>query len=143
KLWTAESLPFLQNLVQTHSWWDTVDVIAAHMVGATVYNMEIKSDGSREISSASRILDESWIKHENLWVRRSAILHQLNFKEATNFQRLFNYCDLCKHETDFFIRKAIGWALRQASYIDAEKIREYVETNESSLSTLSCREALK
>ena len=77
------------------------------------------------------------------WIRLPAILHQLNFKERTNEDRLFCYCEKRMHESEFFIRKAIGWALRQYSYVDGNAVLQFVKDNKSELSTLSKTEALK
>ena len=77
------------------------------------------------------------------WIRLPAILHQLNFKERTNEDRLFCYCEKRMHESEFFIRKAIGWALRQYSYVDGNAVLQFIKDNKSKLSTLSKTEALK
>jgi len=86
---------------------------------------------------------DEWIDHENMWIRRTAILHQLNFKDRTDPKQLFDYCKKQMNESDFFIRKAIGWGLRQYSYVDASAVIQFVKTYESELSTLSKSEALK
>ena len=86
---------------------------------------------------------DGWIDHENMWMRRTAILHQLNFKDRTDPDRLFHYCEQRMGEKEFFIRKAIGWALRQYSYIDSKSVVQFVKDHESELSTLSKTEALK
>ena len=132
KYFTQASILFIQKLIMTKSWWDTVDTIASHMVGAIVFNYP----------ETVSIMDE-WIDHENMWIRRTAILHQLNFKDRTDLKRLFIYCKKRMNEPDFFIRKAIGWALRQYSYVDAPSVIQFVKTYESDLSTLSKSEALK
>ena len=132
KLWTPESLPFIQQLICTKSWWDTVDVMASHMVGSIEYcfpNMD-------------KVMD-AWIAHPNMWIRRTAILHQLSFKERTTKFRLFDYCTQTMHEKEFFIQKAIGWALRQYSYIEPNSVIKFVNNNKAELSTLSKTEALK
>jgi 3-methyladenine DNA glycosylase AlkD len=129
---TPASIPFIRKLITTKSWWDTVDAIASHMVGAIVFNYP----------EMVTIMDE-WIDHENMWIRRTAILHQLNFKDRTDPKRLFDYCKKQMNESDFFIRKAIGWALRQYSYVDASAVIQFVKTYESELSTSSKSEALK
>jgi len=123
----------LQFTIATKSWWDTVDMIASKHVGPLV---------SRYPESLLPVMDE-WIQHENLWVRRTAILHQLNYKDKTDKHRLFRYCEAQMHDTDFFIRKAIGWSLRQYARVNAEDVRQFVGKNKDSLSTLSIREALK
>ena len=81
KYFTPASILFIQKLITTKSWWDTIDAIASQMVGAMVFNDP----------ETVTIMDE-WINHENMWIRRTAILHQLNFKESTDPKRLFNYC---------------------------------------------------
>lgn len=88
------------------------------------------------------LMDE-WIKDDNLWVRRSAILHQLKYGTSTDTERLFRYCTTCMHETDFFARKAIGWALRSYARHDALAVQQFVHDNQEHLSPLSVREALK
>ena len=86
---------------------------------------------------------EEWIKHENMWLRRVAILHQLFYKDKTNQERLFQFCISCASEEEFFIRKAIGWALRQYGRTNPKDVKNFVEKNKESLSNLSIREALK
>ena len=86
---------------------------------------------------------DKWIDDKNMWVRRTATLHQLNFKERTNADRVFRYCEKRMHESEYFIRKAIGWALRQYSYVDGNAVFQFVKDNKSELSTLSKIEALK
>ncbi|HJM33633.1 MAG: DNA alkylation repair protein [Candidatus Marinimicrobia bacterium] len=132
RLWTPDSIPFLQQLICIKSWWDTVDVIACHMVGTVV----------RQYPEMVKTMD-CWIDHPNMWIRRSAILHQLHFKKLTNEKRLFSYCIKQMHETEFFIRKAIGWALRQYSYTAPQVVIQFVKKHRDGLSSLSVREALK
>ena len=129
---TPASILFIRKLITTKSWWDTVDTIASHMAGTIVFNYP----------ETVTIMDE-WINHENMWIRRTAILHQLNFKDRTDLKRLFDYCKKRMNEPDFFIRKAIGWALRQYSYVDASAVIQFVKTYKSELSPLSKSEALK
>jgi len=86
---------------------------------------------------------DKWIDDKNMWVRRTATLHQLNFKERTNGDRVFRYCEKRMHESEYFIRKAIGWALRQYSYVGENAVFQFVKDNKSELSTLSKIEALK
>ena len=132
RLFTPESIPFIRECVTTKSWWDTVDTVASHFTGAVVY----------QYPKTGKVMDK-WIDDENMWIRRAAILHQLNFKERTNGDRVFRYCEKRMHESEFFIRKAIGWALRQYSYVDGNAVFQFVKDNKSELSTLSKIEALK
>jgi 3-methyladenine DNA glycosylase AlkD len=118
-------------LITTKSWWDTVDALASRVVGPLV----VANPGLIETM-------DRWIESENVWLTRTAILHQLGFKKRTDCRRLFDYCLRRSSDTEFFIRKAIGWALREYSKTDAEAVRTFVETHESQLSGLSRREAL-
>ena len=132
RFFTPESIPFIRECVTTKSWWDTVDTVASHFTGAVVY----------QYPKTGKVMDK-WIDDKNMWIRRAAILHQLNFKERTNGDRVFRYCEKRMHESEFFIRKAIGWALRQYSYVDGNAVFQFVKDNKSELSTLSKTEALK
>ena len=87
-----------------------------------------------------------WIAHENMWLRRVAILHQLCLKGSTDVGTLFGFCKERAFEEEFFVRKAIGWALRDYARTDeraARAVRSFVEENRAVLSPLSIREALK
>ncbi len=129
---TPADLPLIRELIVTHAWWDTVDEMAAHVLGRIVF------DHPQSVSE----MDE-WVRSDQLWVARAAILHQLGYKNRTDPERLFAYCDLRADEKDFFYRKAIGWALRQYARTDPEAVRAYVESRRDRLSALSIREALK
>ena len=126
----SRHLADVHHLATNRSWWDTVDALAAWTVGGLV--------------RADRTLAEEmdrWIDDEDIWVARSAILHQLRWKEATDAERLFDYAARRAGDTEFFIRKAIGWALRQYARVDPDAVRVFVDTHE--LSGLTRREALK
>ncbi|ELU03766.1 hypothetical protein CAPTEDRAFT_192334 [Capitella teleta] len=127
------TLNLIKELITTKSWWDTVDVLAPHVVGHLV----------RQEPEFMKPVLEEWIESENLWLRRSAIIHQLNFKELTDCEMLFRFCSQRSHEKEFFIQKAIGWALRQCHRINPHAVQNYVENNKSKLAKLSVREALK
>ncbi|NNF54228.1 MAG: DNA alkylation repair protein [Acidimicrobiales bacterium] len=129
---TSEDLDRLRHLIQTKSWWDTVDALAVHGVGAVV-----KSDRQLQV-----VMDQ-WVDDDDIWVARTAILHQLLWKTDTDATRLFHYCDVRAADQEFFIRKALGWALRQYARTDPDRVRSYVEHNEERLSGLTKREALK
>ncbi|MEU9864711.1 DNA alkylation repair protein [Streptomyces sp. NPDC047971] len=125
-------LPVTLRLVTTDSWWDTVDLLAAHVVGGLV----------RADPALAARMDE-WIEDEDLWVARTALLHQLTYKSATDTERLFAYCLRRSGDTDFFLRKAIGWSLRAYARTGPDEVRAFVEENRARLSPLSAREALK
>jgi 3-methyladenine DNA glycosylase AlkD len=125
-------LPVARHLVETVSWWDTVDALAAHVVGPLV-----------AADPALTADMDAWIDDENLWVARTALLHQLRRKETTDAERLFGHCLRRAGHPDFFVRKAIGWALREYGKTDPDAVREFVEGARDRLSPLSVREALK
>jgi 3-methyladenine DNA glycosylase AlkD len=121
-----------RTLITEKSWWDTVDTLAAHLVGRIVVRHP----------SAVSTMDE-WIAADNMWLARTALLHQLSYKESTDEARLFRYCLLQAGHRDFFIRKAIGWALRQYAWTEPAAVRQFVAAHAGVLSPLSVREALK
>ncbi len=124
--------PSVEDLITTKSWWDTVDSLAPWTVGTMIStNPELVS-----------VMDQ-WIEDDNIWLARTALLHQLSYKERTDSQRLFEYCSLRATDSEFFIRKAIGWALRQHARQDPDAVKQFVGQNAERLSGLSKREALK
>lgn len=128
---SAGFISHVRELVTTNSWWDTVDGLAASVAGPLV-------------SAHPQLVDEMdrWIEDENLWVVRTAILHQLRYKERTDSVRLFEYCERQASHRDFFIRKAIGWALREYSKTDPQAVREFIDSHADALSGLSKREGM-
>ncbi|MFG3171379.1 DNA alkylation repair protein [Streptomyces sp. NPDC048200] len=129
---SSEFLPVSRHLVATVSWWDTVDALAAHVVGGLV---------TAEPGLRSEM--DAWIEDDDLWVARTALLHQLRHKGATDVERLFAYCVRRSGDTDFFIRKAIGWCLREYAKTDPQAVRDFVAAERERLAPLSVREALK
>ncbi|WP_251092496.1 DNA alkylation repair protein [Streptomyces sp. Caat 7-52] len=125
-------LPVVRHLVTTGSWWDTVDLLAAHVVGALV---------AADPGLTAEM--DAWITDDDLWVARTALLHQLTYKERTDAGRLFAYCLLQSGHCDFFIRKAIGWALREYAKTDPEAVRAFLARERGRFGPLSVREALK
>jgi Predicted DNA alkylation repair enzyme len=125
-------LTTVRDLITTKSWWDTVDTLAAHTVGPLV------AAHPRLVSTM-----DAWIEDENIWLIRTAILHQLQYKQRTDAERLFRYCARQAGHREFFVRKAIGWALRQYARIDPESVRSFVDSHRTVLSPLSIREATR
>jgi 3-methyladenine DNA glycosylase AlkD len=128
-----ESLPRLLQLVQCQSWWDTVDGLAG-VVGDILLRAHT--------ADAQRAMD-ACLRHANLWVRRVAMLHQLGWKAQTDEARLFRYALALAPETDFFIRKATGWALRDHARTRPEAVRAFLSQHAQRLSGLTRREAGK
>lgn len=124
-------LEIVAQLIVTRSWWDTVDSLAA-VVGELV-------------TAHPELGDEvqSWVGADDLWLVRASILHQLRYGERTDAARLFDACERQATHPDFFIRKAIGWALRQYARTDPDWVRGFVAERADALSGLSRREALK
>jgi 3-methyladenine DNA glycosylase AlkD len=85
----------------------------------------------------------SWSRSTNLWKRRTAIICQLGFKEHTDLELLYACIEPSLGSNEFFLRKAIGWALRQHAWTDPGEVKRYVRRNRDRLSGLSLREALK
>jgi 3-methyladenine DNA glycosylase AlkD len=125
-------LPFVGELIGDRPWWDVVDTLASHVVGPLV----------KSHPTLVATMDE-WLAGEDMWLTRTAILHQLGYKQDTNVELLFRYCLARADHRDFFIRKAIGWALRQYAWTDPDTVRTFVLANEARLAPLSVREALK
>jgi 3-methyladenine DNA glycosylase AlkD len=128
----AAFLPTLEFLITTKSWWDTVDALATRVTGGLV---------KRHPALVPEM--DAWSRSPNLWLIRTAILYQLHYGEETDTSRLFEYCLRQATHRDFFVRKAIGWALRHYARTDPEAVRGFVVQNRSRLSPLSVKEAMK
>lgn len=125
-------LPVVRHLVTTVPWWDTVDLLAAHVAGGLV--------------AADRGLTadmDAWIEDDDLWLVRTALLHQLRHRERTDTGRLFGYCRRQAGHEDFFVRKAIGWCLREYAKTDPDAVRAFLAREGDRFAPLSVREALK
>ena len=121
-----------ERLITTKSWWDTVDELAQSVVGPLVAaHPELRATTDR------------WIDADDFWLARTAILHQNHSKGRTDPDVLFGYCLRRAADPEFFIRKAIGWALREYSKTDAEAVVRFVREHHDELSGLSRTEALK
>lgn len=129
------ALPRILQLVQTDSWWDTVDGLAG-VVGDILLRAKASQPDVQQHMDACLL-------HHHLWVRRVAMLHQLGWREQTDQARLFRYALTLAPETDFFIRKAIGWALRDHARTRPDAVREFLAQHTDRLSGLTRREAGK
>ncbi|GEP34279.1 DNA alkylation repair protein [Nocardioides szechwanensis] len=128
-----ESLDLWRHLVTTGAWWDVVDETAANLVG------EVLMRHRAEVTPVMR----AWAVDEHLWVRRTAVICQLRAKEETDLDLLRFAIESNVDDTTFWLRKAIGWALRQYARTDPEWVRAEVARLEGRLSGLSRREATK
>jgi 3-methyladenine DNA glycosylase AlkD len=127
----AQSINFFENMIREGAWWDFVDHIAIHIIGTILM---------RYPRETAPIIDQ-WIHDEDKWIRRTSIICQNSFKRKTNTDRLFSLSLRCAHEKEFFIRKAIGWALREYAKTDQHAVKEFIDANKERLSPLSYREA--
>ena len=130
---TIGSVPLYRRMIVEGAWWDFVDEIAARLIGKVLLD-------DRERMQPK--LDQ-WIDDPNMWIRRTAILAQLGHKDHTDRDRLFAYCLKRADEKEFFIRKAIGWALREYAKTEPDVVRAFALENRERLSGLSFREATK
>ena len=130
---TVSSIPMYRRMIVDGAWWDFVDAIAIHLVGQVLLNQ-------RE-ATTPRVA--AWIDARDMWLRRSSIIGQIGHKEATDTELLFDACRRRMHEAEFFIRKAIGWALRDYAKTDPTAVRGFALAHRSDLSGLSFREATK
>jgi 3-methyladenine DNA glycosylase AlkD len=130
---TLEALPMYEEMIVTGAWWDYVDSIATRQLGLILRSFP------RPMAETLR----EWANGTDIWKRRSAIIAQLNFKAETNLELLYDCIRPSLGEREFFLRKAIGWVLRQHARTDPAEVRRYVKAHDAQLSPLSKREALK
>ena len=131
KFLKREDISRLKYLIVTKSWWDTVDLLAK-VVGSLVIRIE----------GYDQIMLE-WSKDSNIWLKRVAILYQLSLKEKVDKQSLERILVDNLGDSEFFINKAIGWALRDYSKYNPEWVREFIKKNKDNMANLSIREASK
>ena len=129
---TPAIMPMLEEMIVTGAWWDYVDEIA-----------RVVGDLLRRYPKQIRPVMRRWSTDSNLWKRRVSIICQLAFKKDTDLELLYANIQPNLGDRDFFIRKAIGWALRQYAWTDPDEVARYVRGHEAQLSGLSRREALK
>lgn len=128
----SKLLPFLLQLLQTNSWWDSCDYIGPKLIGQYLQRFpQLKKETHK------------WVQSEDLWLRRTALLFQLRYKAQTDWPLLQEFILMLASETDFFIRKAIGWSLREYSKTNGPAVTTFIHTHKAQLSGLSKREGLK
>jgi 3-methyladenine DNA glycosylase AlkD len=132
KKFDAEYLPRIENLICTKSWWDTVDALAPNVAGEIFFKFpKIKFEWI-----------EKWNDSNDMWLNRSALIHQLRYKEKVDLDLLFALIESHIGSKEFFINKACGWALRQASKFYPGDVSEFIG-NHPNLSNLTIREGSK
>jgi 3-methyladenine DNA glycosylase AlkD len=128
-----ESLAMYEEMIVTGAWWDIVDALAVHRLDRIL----------REEPGPMKRTMRAWSRSDDMWKRRSSILCQITFKKETDLPFLYACIEPSLGSKEFFLRKAIGWALRQYAWTDPEEVKRYVRAHEGELSGLSRREALK
>lgn len=126
-----EDIDLIEKLITTNSWWDTVDTISKNILGQYLL----------QFPKSIEIIISKFSNSDNMWLNRSAILFQLGYKENTDFELLKKICLQHQDSPEFFIQKAIGWALREYAKTNPKAIKDFVAVN--SLKPLSRKEALK
>ncbi|MEH7343217.1 DNA alkylation repair protein [Bacillus sp. JJ1532] len=126
-----QHISLIEQLITTKPWWDTVDLLASKAVGAI-------AEKHPEVITETI---EGWAYGDHLWLRRTAILFQLKYKNQTDEKLLYRYIEHNKDSKEFFIQKAIGWALREYSKTNPESVKEFIES--TTLASLSVREGSK
>ncbi len=126
-----DHIELYENLILQKSWWDTVDSLATWNIGQHF----------RRFPQQISVYTNKWMSSKNIWLQRSCLLFQLKYKEKTDFKLLKSFILPLISSKEFFIKKAIGWALREYSKTNPEEVVRFVK--EYSLSTLSYREATR
>ena len=126
-------MPMYEEFIVDGAWWDHVDDIAIHRIGPLL------RDHRDELEPVMR----AWSTDDDMWKRRTAIICQVGAKSEIDLGLLYDCIEPNMADTEFFIRKAIGWALRQHAWLNPGEVVRYVEANADRLSGLSKREALK
>jgi 3-methyladenine DNA glycosylase AlkD len=131
KNYHKDDIKLIENFLVTNSWWDSVDTIAKYLLGQ--YLIEFPKETEKVI--------ERFSNSDNMWLNRSAIIFQLGYKKNTNYELLFSECQKHSQSKEFFIQKAIGWALREYGNVNPALIINFVNSNQ--LKPLSRKEALR
>jgi 3-methyladenine DNA glycosylase AlkD len=130
---TLSSIPIYKTMITQGAWWDFVDEIAAHLVGSVLLRQRVRLTPTME----------SWTTSNDMWLRRTSIICQLRHKAGTDTALLDTACTRNLESSEFFVRKAIGWALREYAKTDPSWVIAYVERHRDEMSGLTHREAVK
>jgi 3-methyladenine DNA glycosylase AlkD len=130
---TPAAMPLYEEIIVAGAWWDYVDDVASHRVGPIL----------RDYPAPMKKKMLAWSRSANMWKRRTSIICQLGFKQDTDLDLLYACIEPSLDSKEFFLRKAIGWALRQYAWTDPAEVKRYARRNRDRLSGLSHREALK
>ncbi len=132
KRWAPTDIIYFESLILYKSWWDTVDLI----------NSRIISVFFKKYPNLSKAMTDSWCESKNIWLKRVSIIYQLSYKSDTNTQILSKHILDNADHPDFFVQKAIGWALREYSKTNHKWVLDFV-INNTTLKPMCKREAIK
>lgn len=131
KQFTKKDVPVFEYMIRNKSWWETVDFVSPKLIAALhLKHPELQEENCKR-----------WMKSNHMWLMRAAIIHQNLYKKKTNEKLLFDCIRQCTDHEDFFIRKAIGWSLRQYARTNPGAVKKFVKA--TPMSELSRKEALK
>jgi len=131
KLESKEWIELYEHMIVEKSWWDTVDAVAAWHVG----------NHFKHYPAQIEALTSKWMSSGNMWLQRTCLLFQLKYKDDTDFELMKSFIVLLADSKEFFIRKAIGWALREYSKTQPEQVMQFV--SQQKLAPLSYNEATR
>jgi 3-methyladenine DNA glycosylase AlkD len=132
KYWSPQMIPLIEWLLITNSWWDSVDLLNTTVIGPFFLQFPDQKEP----------VTRKWNLSENCWLQRSSLIFQLLYKEKTDTRLLAEFIENRQSDNEFFIRKAIGWALRQYARTNPQWVSAFVKQHPG-LSVLSKKEALK
>ncbi len=130
---SSDNLDLYRRIIVEGAWWDFVDDVAANCVGLV----------HRNERAVMEPIIEAWVDDEFMWLRRTALLSPLKHKADTDYETLFDHCLRRADETEFFIRKAIGWVLREYAKTEPDRVRDFLRLHRDRWSGLTLREASK
>jgi len=130
---TPAAMPMYEQLIREGAWWDLVDAVATLLVGRVLLNHRTETATTME----------KWIDDKDMWIRRAALLAHLKHKTSTDQAQLFAHCLRLAGEKEFFIRKALGWVLREYAKTSPDAVNAFLRAHQALLSPLSMREASK
>ena len=126
-----DDIPKIKEYIVNKSWWDTIDFLCKVIGDIELRDLRVKD------------LMLEWSKDDNIWIKRTAIEHQLNLKDKTDDELLEKIIINCFGTDEFFINKAIGWALREYSKTNSTWVKEFINRYKNQMSDLSIKEASK
>jgi 3-methyladenine DNA glycosylase AlkD len=128
-----KDIALFEYMITTRSWWDTIDFISPKLLGPFFgHNRGLIYPKTK-----------AWMRSGNIWLMRSALLFQMKYRKETDEKLLFALISACMHEKEFFIRKAIGWALSEHSKTFPASVKRFIKSNKETLSALSKKEGLR